>query len=596
MGILRVLFFLFLLTLTVCSLLLMSLIKEQHSRANHDRSRINSLLLKLPSILGVFAITLAPYFSTGSIVTRMGVGPDTSQNIMAAQEYAELDNASFQSITSQLLQITNSTDIDSALTKLRTLPNVRDQAFYDYSISGFRSVIVSISGELLSLIGPSNVLLLQVILLIIILFLLCLSILAASFVLNWDSFQFSVALLSLAINPLTILLFLNGAWAQLLSLPFLIVLVSLFISSKSNQLSSNFSTHLRVLLSSLSLTALGCLVYIESAVVFVPLSVIIFVIIIRRMPSFVKASLSILICVSFSVVVFLFILDPLKIKLSQGLSGYSSTGLDSNTFFSPYNLMGLGNFDSNWILGEQNPDLVFLTSLSLMILALFFIAQKKRINSELILILLICSISLMNAIDKISTYSSMKLSYTIMPILLLSLVNRVPKRVLKLSNVKSALSVSSKTLLSMIALILLTSSIITTSNVTTNSSFWKKSDDQVFKTSFFEKEVSQYPFFTTYIPSATWFGLMGDFKWVNKFPNVVNLEEFSDEKIRIICFDVDPNCVPSATEIPSKLNRFGLKIWMTEYSAGQFQKLSPDERMELSLKLMGQGSFNYSRQ
>jgi hypothetical protein len=559
--------------------------------------------LAMGTALSMAAVLMFPviliYQKAGAFVTRMGIGPDTSQNIMAAQRYATTNDLSFGNLQDSLLQLSNTSDFNQAIRSLREIPNVRDQAFFDYAVSGYRVITTAISGEILSAIGTSRVLYLQVIMLTVCLTFLLTSIMLTSRLLKLKNIRTAGLALAVSISPLFHIQFMNGAWAQSLVLPSLILITAqlIFIIQNRHEL-SDLDRILVVLITTIFSTC-SIMIYIESAAILIPLSFFTLYLAFRgcgdnRMllkGAFFSSSISFLGLAP--------TLPFLLVKINQGISGYQSTGFKSMGAFQPWSLVGLGAYDTNWIFLPIPRGVALFLNISFSVLVFVAIrtlwADKTLlVKLSLVCLSLISTLSILSLFNVISHYMSLKASFLVFVVLATLSVKALDSGSLK--DAKPTLFSQRKVLkrvTSTLLFITVSSGIIQISALRGEGSTWSTRDSQIFSNSTFKREISPNPVITTYIASAVWFGVIGDFNWVNKAPNVVDLSQFGDQEILILCFEQDPNCTPVGQERLTSLNAFGLKLWESGIDSEEFNRLTPAGRFSTSFQLTGQSPFEF---
>jgi len=541
----------------------------------------------------------ALFLDSGNVVTRMGIGPDTSQNIMAAQRYSLLSEHSYESLSQDLLERTKQEEVDAALSVLRSLPNVRDQAFFDYGLSGFRGITTALAGEILRILGIDKVLYLQFVFLLIILTSVSLVVFLSSKLVELSKQRAIILLAITLLSPLFHLQFLNGAWAQLLTIPFLVLSSYLLVFAYTRISTLNTKTKYWLSIAITLVTSTGVLIYIEAGIVYVPLFLLSQKLIFERFIGIKLKLLHLSLVTSTTLISLIPYRDFLLTKLKQGFSGYGSTGIENGSFFTPWSLFGIGAYDSNWIIGQLPKSIVIASNLlfllSLGSLSYFLNKSQRKLSLALILPLILIGVtSLLNTQGFISTYLTLKLSHLLFIVFSCLAISPLSNQVtLEVRGHKALKQRSHRVLLSALFVITIFSGVIEVIKSSNSGSTWSSQNSQVFESNEYKQLVSGYPMLTTYIGSATWFGIIGEFNWINKAPNIIDVSSFGDQNIRIICFDLDPNCSPNATPIPSALEKYGLKIWQTDVTAYEFSKLSPQQRFELSFKLTGQAPFKY---
>ena len=103
-----------------------------------------------------------------------------------------------------------------------------------------------------------------------------------------------------------------------------------------------------------------------------------------------------------------------------------------------------------------------------------------------------------------------------------------------------------------------------------------------------QDQISKYNYLTPYILSANFLGVMGNFHWVSKAPNDIDVRFRLDREMRLVCFVSDTTCKPNTPRISnSEIEKFGLIQYVSPISTRSFAKLSPRERFEINFLVFG---------
>lgn len=542
----------------------------------------------------VATISTFPFYSDGYIRLKTGVGPDTAQNLMAALRLSDSKN-SFEELQGELSsKFSNNID---PLTNINILENLRDQALFDYTVTGFRYPSTSVISNILNLIPTHNLFLLQLIFFLLCQLLIVLSIFSVLRKTDYSHAKLIILSFSIPLNPLVVIQFMNGAWSQTLALPFIIFLTSSCINRAADS-SDRGQSRVDSLLASLSFV-LATLFYIESLVITLPIFIYFSFILIRRTEKQVTELAKTFAYLMSPFIAFLPFLTAIQLKISLGLSGYSGTGVSFAASPSFIDLMTPFRLNADWILneGKFHSSLFFLMQLVLVVLYYIYnkIDIRKFLSSTslsfaLVSLFLSFTISLLSIFEIISSYLSIKVLtflFIIFVVSLSSLTETSSKFLVRNTKLKKNLF---RIGLSMISI----NSIIGIGIANQAGASWPASQFSNFQIQTVQRELSAYPYVTTYIGSSSWFGLFGDFNWIAKSPNQMKFSNrFRDlEMIRGICFTSDPNCKPATNELlRTPLSDVGFKVWQTDLNLGQFLELNSTERFDFVFETTGQSKF-----
>ena len=135
-------------------------------------------MIFIPILISIY-LSSSQWSPDLSPVLKVGVGPDVSQNIMAAQYAEQIGNTWFESRT-RIQEDLGFSNLEESALGLFKIPNAAELAAYDYLLFGVRwgltvpySQINSFFGQANSLLEVGNVLVTSLISLSIIFFAIC---------------------------------------------------------------------------------------------------------------------------------------------------------------------------------------------------------------------------------------------------------------------------------------------------------------------------------------------------------------------------------------------------------------------------------------
>jgi hypothetical protein len=554
------------------------------------------LLTLIPALPAVLSSTFAE--SATKIKTVVGVGQDTTQNMMAAlmqREYGQ----TFSQAQSHFFNSVNETSSFGAYMHLWELPSMREQATVDYLIYGTRwgltipyAQILRIKNDLvISMQGLCSVigLTLGIIVLIGLINILINKISSV--------FLISVSIISCS---LTLYIVYNGGLAQLFALPasigliFTFLMIILFDYKEDHEIATLKVYKFLFFISIFSLMV----TYTEALIVmaFWILISIILLLIFKQKASIlnlIKNTKSlILIYILISIPFIIAVIPSVRIRLK----GSAGTGFNFSLWPFPSEIFGIGNPWSVPLgIGIQRSSISILIG----VLTTGYIAYltiknflDKSLSQKRIAILVFASYFTifflsMNAIlqGSKSNYIYVKSASYMLPLLIFAIYNAKTNKVKKIID---------GNLLSYFILILILGStahyLLNIKKETQFSIFSKTAE--IFYDPQAQIELANYNYLTVYRPSSSSYGVLGDIKWISKAPNDIDLAAVINNEIRVICNNGDPLCgVDKKIISDSALSKYGFSVYEVPYSTKEFSMLSPLERYNKTFELVGQTPF-----
>lgn len=522
-----------------------------------------------------------------------GSGPDTAQNLMAAQSARSLGSTWSEQSSNFLDQIGQST-LRTGVYDLFRLPSFRDQAGVDYLVYGTRWGLTIPYSQLLRFSGERAILWETGIVLVTSLMAFAVVVFASSKILARSKYTPAFTSLSVVGNTPFLVQYVNGglsqAWALVgnsgLFLVIILCLRSLFGKHPFN------SRALMVLAAAAWIcTAVS---YVDSAIVIGLLIIImtsIFFFIDRRL-SFKFFRLFALsgIAAAALVPVFTFVT---ALTFDFRLQAATGTGLPSQIWPFPSELVGFVNIFTGSTESRSSETLLIAIGITSYIIYKFVPGLRKRnedtwISVAGIGVLTIFVIGLFLSLSGPlgSNYIYLKVATYVSPILLILFF-----RVLETSKLSRTKDLTSGTtliipvLLTATALISVSSAqLVLYKNATTLPYEFKTllEDDAL------QEELESHNYLVPYVLSSNLFGVMGNVHWISKAPNDIIPGDRINSGLRLICLIQDPSCKPTTPEIQTNLNRYSIKVFQAPITTKQFFALPLIERFNVNFTAFGQ--------
>jgi hypothetical protein len=554
----------------------------------------SDLGLLVPVLISVYFAR--PYWSSFSEpIMRAGDGPDTTQNLMAAQSLKSMGDNWFQQ-SQYFKEVVSVESLRSGVMELYRMPSFREQAGIDYLVYGTRWGLTVPYSQFLRFFGNHAILwetglvfLTSIMALSCVIFAAC----------RITSHHWIIPILGssmVASNTPFMVQYFNGglsqAWSVASTAGFFLGLI-LFLS-KSEYGKSDF----RPLVLYFALIWLGASVtYIDASIVLVLFSIVL----VSILSIFVRQRARILLKV-LAVSGFLAAsLVPIftyatALTFDYRLKAATGTGIPSTIWPLPSELMG---FVDIFTSGSQTrTSETLLVALVLTSYILFKVLQSVLRKSETSWLgflglssFIVFGIGFFLSVSgRLGTnYIYLKVSTYIVPLTLIVLV-----ALLDHSFNKSAKPIRQKVPLYLITPIIF-ALLAFTSGANSNSSFFRLGmtvpsgftpllEDRVL-----QDELKSYNYLTPYIISSNLLGVLGDVHWISKAPNDLILDSRMDKELRLICFSVDTSCQPKTPRIPNpKLESFGLFIFESPMTTKEFAELTPRLRFDENFRVFGQ--------
>jgi hypothetical protein len=551
--------------------------------------------LLIPVILSVYLAR--PYWSgLLSPVMRSGDGPDTTQNLMAAQSARTLGHNWFQ----QARYFNDFVGVDnlrSGVMELYRLPSFREQAGIDYLVYGTRWGLTVPYSQVLRIFGNHAVLWETGFVFLTSIMALSVVIFAASRLISNNRLIPILTSVAVIANTPFMVQFFNGGlsqgWAVASTSGFFLAGIILL-----NRLSQGEKIDLRPFISLFVLIWLGISVtYIDATIVLVLFSLIFMTLLLIFKREFVwnffKVVLISGLVAAVSVPIFTF---ATGYTFDYRLKAATGTGIPSLIWPLPSEIMGLVDIFSTGA-NSRSPE-TFLLALIATVYLLFKIGQglfRRRSTSWIAILALSTLITfvlgyILSITGRLATnYIYLKVSTYVAPMAIIAFFSLLDHSFNQSANIVK----SRRPYFLVLPLLLVGLTVISSENANNNFIKMGKTIPYEFKEFLdspeIQEELSRYNYMTPYITASNLLGVLGDTHWISKAPNDLILDKRLDIELRLICFNVDTSCKPTTPRIASpKLESFGLLVFEAPLTTRQFVAFTPKERFAQNFLAFGQ--------
>ena len=563
------------------------------------RKKLNLYLLKrfkTTDWLLLVPITASIYMSSsqwGDLFNprlRVGLGPDVSQNLMAAQNASGVDQTWFSSINSikKFLQVDNYEQ--AALNQFR-FPSVRDVASNDYLVFGGRWGLTVPFSQIIKLLGPRSVLWETS----IVLTLSLISFSAIFFVLGkqlGNSVLLPVVLSSVLVTNSTLIYqFINGGLSQIMgavSLSGLLITYLLLLNDKNK--SFTLKDNLGLAIVAISCWVATLVTYIDSLFVVISALLISSLVIMfsdknsfRRLITcfYIPGLLSLILVPAFTYSNFL--------SLNLRIQAASGTGFFSERWKLPSEQFGFINSYSS--INTSTPtNILSAVIFSLIVITLLYFLLISRSNMSLVSVALGASIIVgvgyyySISSNQKSSYIYEKVSVYLTPLIVASIFTLLSNHTLgKKYNLKKQLLV-------------LLSAICILSGIHFQETYFRNIQTTIIPNALgdilsdkeVQKEFSNFNYLMPYKPEYNYMGLLGASYWISKAPNDFIMSNRNTNELRLLCFALDSGCKPTTKKIANdKLDLYGIFQYESPLTTSQFSSLTIDEKFNANFDAFG---------
>lgn len=551
----------------------------------------SDFLILIPVIFSVY-LTRGQWSGIFSPTLRAGDGPDTSQNLMAAQSARSM-GSTWSAQADYFLDIVNKPGLRQGVMELYRLPSFREQAGIDYLVYGTRWGLTVPYSQVLRFFGNSSILWETGFVLLV--SLLCLSIVTYSTIKAFAESKYMplIATLAVVANTPFLVQYFNGGLAQgwaLVGTSGMFLALLLFFGS--GDLSLGRGNRYKYVIFLIAWLAIA-VTYIDAAIVMVLFALVTVIVLSlfsrESIIPFVKVFFTSGLIAALVVPVFTY---ASLLTFDFRIRAASGTGLPSQIWPLPSEILGFVDiFTSGSAVRTSETLFVAVSITSYFIYKLiqgkFKIKSLSWLSNLGIAALAVVGVGFVLSITgKLGTnYIYLKVATYIAPLLIISLF-------LLLDGTKSALGRSKFSWNLITPVLLMTIALMSSYNSSENlakqgtnipSDFAKLLDDKES-----QRELEEFNYLSSYILASNFLGVLGNTHWISKAPNDLILDQRLDIELRLICFASDTSCKPNTERILSpKLDSFGLIVYKSPITTREFANLPPKERFDANFRAFG---------
>jgi hypothetical protein len=554
-----------------------------------NKLQLSDFMIFIPILLSVY-FSSSQWSSLTKPIIKVGIGPDVSQNLMAAQNAEKVGSTWFEALTS-IKKFLGVDSFDQAAMNQFRVPSVKDVASYDYLVFGGRWGVTIPFNQVSKILGPQSVIWETSIILCLALVSIAIIFFAIGKILKLSVWVSTILATLLVANSTQLYQFLNGGLSQLIgtvSIAGLLMSYLMILQNKESNLEKFNNKGIFVL----SLCSwLGSIVtYIDS--VLVVASTLLFSSILMVFLN--KHKLGQLVKYFYIPGFLALMLSPvftyaniLSFKLR--IQAASGTGFYSDRWNLPSEQFGFINTYSSSQVSYQTKllsVLIFLVIVFTIIYEFYKSNSEREISTIALSALMIIGVGLLASLmsNQKSSYIYEKVSLYVAPLILTNLCVVLSKK-----NKTNKLNVRPKILYLLLATSL-------SSGIHFQETYFKNvmtamiPNDlgNLVRNKQLQKELSTYNYLIPYRQEYNYMGLLGAAYWISKAPNDFILTNRQNNELRLICFALDSGCKPSTQRILNKdLDFYGIYQYESPITTEQFSKLSIDEKYNANFDAFG---------
>ena len=564
--------------------------------------------LILTPTLWAFFLVRNYWVSFTEPIVRAGIGPDTSQNLMAAISARTLGSNWWAQANNMNGFFGHSSLRDSVYDMFR-YPSFRDQAGFDYLVLGSRWGLSVPYSQIIRFFGPQASLWEPGIVLLVALLVMAAMVYGLFTLFSKSSLAAVVASIVCISNAALLVQFFNGGLSQVWSIAGIIgIFLTLSLIIQRRRFEQPFSPKLTGIFGFASWLILMA-TYVDAAIVlamFVCISLpvyyflnrAIFMDIIKIMP---LSGLAVLIFTPVLTYATIITFD-LRLLAAQG------TGTPSAIWPLPSELLGFVDVFSQSVITRSAETTLLGVILTATILWQFIkrIPEKNLISDFAALgitgLLTMGVGFILSYAGRLHTnYIYAKISVYIAPIVIIAVIASIrgpkpltsnkpkPQQVRSYKNAVMAFNA----VLVCVAILAVGSSFNATKNSAKQSAVISYAYAPLLQDEQAQETLSKYNYLASYIGDSNFLGIFSNVHWVSKAPNDIILKDRLDIPMRVLCYSYDQNCKPPLARISDPvLEKYGLIQYESPVTTREFAALSPRDRFTLNFKAVGQQPFD----
>ena len=554
----------------------------------------NSIYYLFPSLALTLYFVSSQWDNSLKPIIKSGLGPDVSQNLMAAQ-VANKIGSTWGASSNNLINTLGVSDIHEAAINIFRAPSFKEVAGYDYLVYGGRWTLTILYNQILRVFGPQAVMWEIGTILFTTLTALSIIFFAGSKMITKSNVISCAITLSVICNANFLFQYFNGGISQAFGAIGLSGLfLALILLSKYEEYFENKIRKAGVFIISLASWLGSSITYVDATFIYI-LFLIVFLIIcmIKSRDLFIRFFNFLVLPGIVAVVVVPNFIYTIIVNLGYRSDAASGTGTTTGIWKTPSQLVGIFNVFS--ITTDSQSKITFYSSLFLTFIILFYFIKKLVFNNGKNFI--IANIAVSSAVvisvgfilsffgTSKSDYVYNKIAGYLAPLVIFSLLILITEQ---FKNSKS--NIISKLIFSLIPITIIGSGIqfIGKLNGSTEAVIIPAAYSKLLQDQNLEKYLSAKNYLAPYKPVYNFAGLFGAGYWVSKAPNDMKLDSRINNQLAIFCFTGDAACKPITEKITNiDLEKYGIVEFKTSLTTEQFLKLSIIEKYNYNFDSIG---------
>ena len=554
----------------------------------------NSIFYLFPSLALSLYFVSSQWDSSLKPIIKSGLGPDVSQNLLAAQ-VANKIGSTWGASSNNLINTLGVSDIHEAAINIFRAPSFKEVAGYDYLVYGGRWTLTILYNQILRIFGPQAVMWEIGTILFTSLTALSIIFFAGAKMITKSNVISCAITLSVICNANFLYQYFNGGISQAFGAIGLSGLfLALILLSKYEEFFESKTRKAGLFIISLASWLGSSITYIDATFIYILfLIVFLFICIFKSRVLFARFFNFLVLPGIVAVLIVPNFIYTIVVNLSYRSAAASGTGITTGIWKTPSQLVGIFNVFS--ITTDNQSKITFYSSIFLTFIILFFFIKKLVFNNGKNFI--IANIALSSAVvisigfilsffgTSKSDYIYNKITGYLAPLVIFSLLILVTEQ---FKNAKS--TIIAKFIFSLITITIIGSGIqfIGKLNGSTEAVMIPAAYSKLLQNQDLEKYLSAKNYLAPYKPAYNFAGLFGVGYWVSKAPNDMKLDSRIDNQLAIFCFTGDAACNPITEKITNiELEKYGISEFKTSLTTKQYSELSIIEKYNYNFDSVG---------
>lgn len=554
----------------------------------------NSINYVFPSIALALYFVSSQWDSSLKPIIKSGLGPDVSQNLMAAQVANKL-GSTWSASSNNLIETLGVSNVHEAAINIFRAPSFKEVAGFDYLVYGGRWTLTILYNQIIRIFGPQAVMWEIGTILFTTFTAVSIIFFAGSKIITKSNLVSCAITLSVIGNANFLFQYFNGGISQAFGAISLSGLfLTLVLLSKYEEYFENKIRKIGLFIISMASWLGSSITYVDATFVYILfLCVFLVICIIKSRDLFTRFFNFLILPGIVAVVIVPNFIYSIVVNLSYRAAAASGTGTTTGIWKTPTQLVGIFNVFS--ITTDNQSKITFYTSILLtFIILVFFI--KKIVFSDgknfIISNIAISSVVVISIGFILSFFGTSKSDYVynkitgyLAPLVIFSLLFLLTEQ---FKNPKT--SIVSKLIFSLIPITIIASGIqfIGKLNGSTEAVLIPAAYSKLLQDQELASYLSAKNYLAPYKPIYNFTGLFGAEYWVSKAPNDMKLDSRINNQLAIFCFSGDSACNPATERIINiNLEKFGILEFKSSLNTEQYFQLSIIEKYNYNFDSIG---------